>query len=96
MLKMCIGLLRKEVDKIETAQYFGTECDSDLELEEDESDAECFSDDEVTRHQTINYDLEKMFEIVKKRDFNKWSMQTIHHHYKQISEDSQGRVQISR
>lgn len=75
----CIGLLRKEVDKLQTAQYFGTECDSDAEIEEDESDAEYFSDDEATRHQSIDYDLDKMFEIVKKRDFNHWSLPTIHH-----------------
>lgn len=96
LFENCIGLLRKEVDKLQTAQYFGVECDSDLEVEEDESDAEGFSDDEMTRHQTLDYDLEKMFEIVKKRDFNHWSMQTIHHHYRQINDGGQGRTQISR
>lgn len=94
---MSVVLLRKEVDKMEWTQYVGVECDSDLELKEDESDAEYFSDDPSDRqHQTINYDLDKMFEIVKKRDFNKWSMPTIHSHFRQIQDGPTGRVQLTR
>lgn len=77
------------------SQYFGTECDSDDEIEEDESDAEYFSDDQVLR-KTIDYDLEKMFEIIKKRDFNNWSLGTICHHYRKIDEGSTGRMQLTR
>lgn len=77
------------------SQYFGLECDSDDEIEEDESDAECFSDDQIVR-KSIDYDLEKMFEIITKRDFKNWSMSTIHHHYKKVSEGSTGKMQLTR
>lgn len=87
-------MLRKEVDKLEIAQYIGIECDSDEEMNEDESDAEYFSDDEARK--TIDYDLEKMFEIIKKKDFSNWSYSTIHHHYRKIDEGPNGRKQISR
>lgn len=90
------GLLRKEIDKIEASQYFGIECDSDEEMNEDESDVEYFSEDETSPRKAIDYDLDKMFEIVKKRDFNKWSMQTINTHYRKISPDASGRMQITR
>lgn len=92
---MFLGLLRKEVDKVEMAQYFGVECDSDEEINEDESDCEYFSDPGDQRH-SVDYDIEKMFEIVKKRDFNKWSLKTIHHHYPKITDNPSGRMQISR
>lgn len=84
-------MLRKEVDRVEMSQYFGLECDSDNEIEEDESDAEYFSDDEVIRR-PIDYDLEKMFEIIKRRDFHNWSMETINHHFRKITD----RMQITR
>lgn len=90
-----LGLLRKEIDKVEMSHYFGIECDSDDEVEEDESDAEYFSDDQVLR-KTIDYDLEKMFEIIKKRDFNNWSLRTIQNHYTKISDGAAGRMQIMR
>lgn len=96
MFKHCIGLLRKEVDKVEWSQYVGIECDSDLELEEDESDAEYVSEDEATRRKPIDYELDTMFEIVKKRDFNNWSMPTIHSRYKKISDGTGGRMQMTR
>lgn len=95
MFYNCLGLLRKEVDKVQMSQYFGLECDSDDEMPEVESDAEYFSDDEVVR-QAIDYDIEKMFEIVKKRDFDKWSMSTIHNKYRKVHEGDAGRKQISR
>jgi len=90
-----LGLLRKEVDRVEMFQYFGIECDSDDEIEEDESDAEYFSDDQVVRR-AVNYDLEKMFEIIKKRDFNNWSMDTIHNHYTKVDTGNSGRMQLTR
>lgn len=83
------------MDKLGTIQYFGVECDSDEELIEDESDSEYFSEPEE-RRSVVDYDIEKMFEIVKKRDFNKWSMRTIHHHYTKIRDDDAGKKQISR
>lgn len=89
------GLLRKEVDKVQMSQYVGLECDSDEEINEDESNTEYFSDDGATR-KTVDYDLDKMFEIVKKRDFNKWSLSTIHHHYTKVSLGENGRKQLSR
>lgn len=83
------------MDKLEMSQYDGIECDSDEEIQEEESDAEYYSDDESIRKR-VDYDLDKMFEIVKKRDFNKWSMSTIHHKYRQIYDSDAGRKQISR
>lgn len=77
------------------SQYVGLECDSDEDIIEDESDAEYFSDDSDTR-KTVDYDLDKMFEIVKKRDFNKWSLSTIHNRYTKVSQGEGGRKQFSR
>lgn len=90
-----LGMLRKEIDRVETFQYFGTECDSDVEIEEDESDAEYFSDDQVVRR-PVDYSLDKMFEIIKKRDFHNWLMPTIHHAYNKIHADDSGRMQLTR
>lgn len=87
-------MLRNEIDKVQISQYVGIECDSDEELNED-TDEESYSDDETLR-KVIDYDLDKMFEIVKKRDFNNWAMGTIHHNYKKVSEGDAGRKQISR
>lgn len=96
LFEKCLGLLRKEVDKLEMSQYSGLECDSDEEiLEDDDSDPEYVSDDEVVRKQ-IDYDLDKMFDIVKKRDFNKWKMSTIHHEFRKVSDGDRGKMQISR
>lgn len=75
-------------------QYSGIECDSDEEHEH-ESDEEYFSDE--GEHRTaIDYDIDKMFEIVNKRLFNKWSMRTIHSKYTKISDGDTGRKQLSR
>lgn len=90
-----LELLRNEIDKVQITRYFGIECDSDEELNEEESDGEYFSDDEPVKS-TIHYDLDTMFEIVKKRDFNKWSIRSIHHRYRQIKEGATGRKQIAR
>lgn len=75
--------------------YIGEECDSDEELNQDESDEEYTSEDEVQR-KPLDYDLDKMFEILNKRDFHKWSLATIHNKYKKISNDPSGRVQLHR
>lgn len=91
----CLGLLRREVDKVKMSQYFGLECNSDEEMQKDESDVGYFNEDEVTRN-VPDYDPDKMFEIVNKRDFNKWSMKTIHHRYTKIHDESSGNMIISR
>lgn len=87
-------MLRKEIDKVQMSQYVGIECNSDEEIYE-EADEESYSDDEAFR-KVIDYDLDKMFEIVKKRDFSKWSMRTIHNRYAKVSDGDAGRKQISR
>lgn len=87
-------LLRKEIDNIQMSQYFGLECDSDEELQ-DESDEEYYSEDESLR-KTVDYDIDKMFEIIKCRDFNKWSLSHIHNRYKKIDGGPNGRMQLSR
>lgn len=56
---------------------------------------EYFSDDESTL-KIVDYDIEKMFEIVKKRDFSKWSISTIHDRYEKIHLNDAGRKQLSR
>lgn len=77
-------------------QFFGLEHDSDEEMQyDDQSDAEYQSDDDTPRT-VIDYDIEKMFDIIQKRDFNGWSLKTIHHHYKKIKEGETGRKQLSR
>lgn len=67
------------------SQYDGIDCDSDEEFPEDDSNPKYFSDDESNR-KMVDYDLDKMFEIVSKRDFSKWSMSTIHHRYKKVQD----------
>lgn len=87
-------MLRKEVDKVEMSQYDGIEYDSDDEFRE-ESDDEYQSDEDIERH-ICTYDIEKMFEIITKRDFNKWRLATLQHRYKQIKLGEAGRKQLSR
>lgn len=77
------------------SQYLGVECDSDEELNQDESDEEYEGDNEA-QQKPIDYDLDKMFEIIKKRDFNKWSLSTIHSKYTKISDTPSGRMQLTR
>lgn len=89
------GLLRMEVDKREMSVVYGIECDSDEEVLEDESDAEYFSD-EGEQREVIQYDLETMFEIVKKRDFHKWSLESIQSRYRKMHLGDSGRKQLSR
>lgn len=84
------------MDKVEKSQYFGIECNSDNEINEDESDAEYFSDEGDGSRGVIDYDLDKMFDIVKKRDFHHWSLKTISNRYSKISDGDSGRQQISR
>lgn len=90
-----IDLLNKEMDKIEKSQYIGIECDSDEEFQEDESDVDYQSDDASTS-KGVDYDIDKMFQIIKYRDFNKWSMSHIHNRFKQIHDGENGRKQLSR
>lgn len=91
-----LDLLRKEIDEVEKSLYFGLDYDSDEEWQGDDDDEECASADEASSRQPVTYDIEKMFEIIQKRDINEWNLKTIHHHYKQIHEGDAGRKQISR
>lgn len=90
-----LELLRKEMDKVQMSQHNGIECDSDGEITGEESDQVYFSDDESVR-KVVDYDLDQMFEIVKMRDFNKWSIRAIHNQFKQIHDGDAGQKQISR
>lgn len=90
-----LELLQKEIDKVQMSQYDGIECDSDGDITVEESDEECFSNDESVR-QAVDYDLDQMFEIVKKCDFSKWSIGAIHNQYKQIHDGDAGKKEISR
>lgn len=74
----------------------GVDFDSDQEIESD-SDDEFHSDTEAQPRLMVNYDIDTMFEIVRKRDFNNWKLCTISNRYKQISTNSStGRSQITR
>lgn len=88
-------VLRNEMDKVHTSQFIGLECDSDEEVLEDESDVDYHSDDDSTR-KVVDYDIDKMFQIIKHRDFSKWSMSHIHHVFRKVHEDDAGRKQLSR
>lgn len=96
-IKKRIGLLRKEIDKIEKSEYLGVAFNSDEEeeAEENESDREYFSDDETVR-KVIDYYIDTMFKIVQLRTSNKWSMATIHSRFRKVSEGEAGKKQISR
>lgn len=92
---LLLDFLRKQLDVLQISEFDGIECDSDEEIQEIDSDSEYYSDDETTRN-IIDYDLDKMFEIVKLRDFHKWSINSIHHRYRKVSNGDTGRKQISR
>lgn len=92
---LLLDFLRKQLDVLQISEFDGIECDSDEEIQEIDSDSEYYSDDETTRN-IIDYDLDKMFEIVKLRDFHKWSISSINHRYRKISNGDTGRKQISR
>lgn len=91
-----LGLLRREIDEVEMSQYFGLDYDSDEEWEGGDDDKEYSSADESTSGHAVTYNIEKMFEIIQKRDFNEWSLPNIHHNYRQIKEGDAGRKQIQR
>lgn len=76
-------MLRKEIDKVQMSEFIGVECDSDEEEIEDESDVDYQSDSEATRT-VVDYDIDKMFELKTKRDFNKWSLSYINNRYRKI------------
>lgn len=77
-------------------QYFGIECDSDEEMDVQDSDVSVCYSEFAEKRTTIDYDLDKMFEIVEKRDLCNWSMTSINKHYRKIAIGSTGRQQISR
>lgn len=88
-------MLQKEIDKVQMSEFIGVECDSDEEEIEDESDVDYQSDSEATRT-VVDYDIDKMFEIITKRDFNKWSLSYINNRYRKIQLGDAGRKQLSR
>lgn len=91
---MFIELLRKEIKAKEVDDFIGIGYDSDQEIATD-SDDEYHSSDEIQERKRIKYDLDTMYDIIRKRDFNKWKLSTIHNRYKNVSLLS-GRTQISR
>lgn len=92
---LVLDMLHKETEKSEEANYTEVEINFDQE-NIDDSDDEAYSEDEATDRKSITYDIEKMFEIIHKRDYNKWSLSHIHNRYPQISSSAYGRTQISR
>lgn len=88
-------MLRKEVDKMQMSEFIGLAHDSDEEEVEDESDVDYYSDSEIIRT-VVDYDIEKMFEIISKRDFSNWSISHINDRYRKIHLGDAGRKQISR
>lgn len=74
------------------SQYDGLDYGSADEFNEFGSDDEYQSEDDDQRF-VCTYGLDTMFEIITKRDFNKWKLGTIIQHYRQVR---QGRKQLSR
>lgn len=75
---MCISteILENEYEKKEIEDLNGVGFDYDQEIESDSDDG-FHSDTELQHTGTLNYDIDTMFEIVRKRDFNNWSLPTI-------------------
>lgn len=75
----------------------GLDYDSDLEeIDEDGSDSEYHSADDAVDKSSLKYDLDKMFEIVYKRDYRNWNLKTVHKFYRKITDGPYGRVQMHR
>lgn len=69
-------------------EEFATPLHFSSDVEESKSDEEeVYSETEKESRRPLDYDLDKMFEIVQKRENNKWSLQTIKNHYKKISDN---------
>lgn len=91
-----IELLCKEIDDKEKEDYTYIDIDSDMEIEE-ESDDEAYSADEAPQRKVISYDIEKMFEIIERRDYHGWAIDTLKNRYRQLSENkSTAKYQIHR
>lgn len=67
----------------------------DSDAEQVLTDEEYHSSDELTRN-PITYDIDTMFEIVYNRDYLGWSLDRIHHRWRQIHTGSSGRTQLTR
>lgn len=90
-----IGLLSHEIQKSEMHDYLNLQLDSDGEMDPD-SDPDYQSADEATQRKPLDYDIDAMFEVIKKRDDHHWSLAHIHNRWKKISDDAYGRTQLSR
>lgn len=88
--------MRKEADKVQVSQFDGLECDSDEEEHGHASDTEYSSSDDESPRQVVDYDLDKMFQIIKYRDFHSWSLEHIHNRFNKIRVGEAGRKQLSR
>lgn len=90
------AFLKNESER-EIDNLIGVGIDWDEESECD-SDDEIHSEDEIERRAILklNYDIDTMYEIVCRRDFNQWNLSSISHRYRQIVNSSTGRSQISR
>lgn len=70
--------------------------DIDEEIKPD-SDDEYSSDEETASHSQMPYDVDKMFEIIDKRDNHKWSVPKLQHDYtKLLANPDSMRKQLSR
>lgn len=88
-------MLQKQMKRREDEDFVEVQIDFDEDYADD-SDDETYSEDEGMEVKRMKYDIDKMFEIIHKRDYRNWSLATIHNHYTQISSSAYGRTQISR
>lgn len=87
--------MQQEIDKNDYEDFIGVSFDHEQEIYE--SDEEYYSESEVGERKMPKYDLDTMYDIIQRRDFNKWSLSTITHRYKQLSKnETTTRKQISR
>lgn len=94
---ICTGLVRKEIEGREKEDFVTLGIDSDHELDSSDDEDAYHSESEANYRKTVDYDLDKMFEIIRRRDSNKWSINTLQHRYHKLSANpSTFRSQLTR
>lgn len=88
-------MLNREIEKCKENDYIGIPSDFDAEKKED-LENEYFIKNVTINRKLLDYNINKMCEIIHKRDFNNWSLTTIHHHYTKIYNNNSGQMQLKR
>lgn len=90
--------MRKEIEERQREEFVALGIDSDHELDSSDEESTCYSESEAPASPSdLNYSLDQMFDIIKRRDFNQWSSDTIRHRFKKLSTNpSTFRSQLTR